>query len=191
MSESSALQSFLKDNKPEHFAAKPGENAKDWLTKVDRYFGLLKLTPQDRAEGVHMLLDGIAEKWANNLPKAPEDVDPWQYFGKQFLQRFQNQNTAFFARQKLHQLKQFNSIIKYNSQFDTLRSDLDDLGEAEAIHYYIRGLKPMLREHFKENPTLCTDVATVIQIAESLEDFYNQFPGTPSQAKNPNPSNSP
>ncbi|KAF9110845.1 hypothetical protein BGW39_004556, partial [Mortierella sp. 14UC] len=173
------------DNKPKHFAAKPGENANEWLIKVDRYFGQLKLEPQDRAECVLMLLDGLAEKWANNLPKVPKNTDPWQYFGNQFLQRFQGRNTAFFARQKLHQLKQFNSVTRYNLQFDTLRSELNDLGEAEAIHYYYMGLKPKIREHFAGNPNLRINLATMMQIAESLdnEQFHNTFQFKTSYSK--------
>ncbi|KAK3830890.1 MAG: hypothetical protein JOS17DRAFT_745866 [Linnemannia elongata] len=174
MSEPTALQFFLMDYKPKHFTAKPGQSAKEWLTMVDRYFSLLKLTPQERAECVLLLLDGLAEKWANNLPKAAENEDPWQYFRSQFLRRFQDQMNSFLVRQKLYQLKQFSSVAKYNFQFDTLRSELDDIGEDEAIHRYLAGLNPKLREYFAGNPTLRTNLDAMMGIAESLDNALFQ-----------------
>jgi len=75
----------------------------------------------------------------------------------------------------LHTLKQRGSVTKYNLQFETIRSVLDDFGEAEAMHCYFMGLKPKIREHFAGNPNLRTDLSTMMNIAECLdnEQFHN------------------
>ncbi|KAF9929436.1 hypothetical protein FBU30_001574 [Linnemannia zychae] len=151
--------------------------------KVNRYFDILKLTSKDRVLAATMLLDGLAAKWALNLPppSPTSSQDPWAHFWNLITQRFQNRNSKFFARQKLHELKQKGSVTKYNFQFDTIRATLDDLSEAEAIHYYFMGLKPKIREHFAGNPTLRADLSIMMNIAESLdnEQFHNNIQSHP------------
>lgn len=175
MSDSPAFHSFLRAVAPSKFAAKANEDVNDWLTKVDRYFEMLKLSPSDRVLAATMLLDGLPAKWVVNLPPIPAGQEPWQFFKSLLRQRFQSRNAKFFARQKLYSLKQRGSVTKYNLQFDTLRSLLDDFGEADAMLCYFMGLKPKIREHFAGNPNLRVDLLTMMNIAESLdnEQYHN------------------
>ncbi|KAG9071719.1 hypothetical protein KI688_005934 [Linnemannia hyalina] len=109
-------------------------------------------------------------------------------------QRFQSRNSALFARQKLHTLKQRGSVTKYNLQSETIRSALDDLGETDAMHYYFMGLKPKIRKHFAENPNLRTDLSTMMNIAECLdnEQFHNASKFQPYTVKHhPQPESFP
>ncbi|KAF9081069.1 hypothetical protein BGX29_004767 [Mortierella sp. GBA35] len=185
MSDSPAFQSFLRTVAPSKFSAKANEDVNDWLTKVNRYFEMLKLSSADRVLAATMLLDGLPAKWAVHVPAAPKNHDPWQHFGHLLCQRFQSRNSKFFARQKLHNLKQRGSVTKYNLQFETIRSVLDDFGEAEAMHCYFMGLKPKIREHFAGNPNLRTDLSTMMNIAECLdnEQFHNATEFQPSTVK--------
>ncbi|KAF9914356.1 hypothetical protein FBU30_002619, partial [Linnemannia zychae] len=148
MTDSPALQSFLRAVAPSKFSAKTNEDVHDWLIKVNRYFDILKLTLKDHVLTATMLLDGLAAKWALNLPP-PSPTS--------------------------------RSVTKYNFQFDTIRATLDDLSEAEAIHYYFMGLKPKIHEHFAGNPTLRADLSIMMNIAESLdnEQFHNNIQSHP------------
>lgn len=185
MSDNPAFNSFLRSIAPSKFSAKANEEVSDWLTKVNRYFELLKLSASDRVIAAIMLLDGLPAKWAVHVPAAPHGQDPWQHFSSLLCQRFQNRNAKFFARQKLHELKQRGSVTKYNIQFETNRAVLDDFSEAEAIHCYFMGLKPKIREHFAGNPSLRTNLSTMMNIAESLdnEQFHNVAHSQPSYVK--------
>ncbi|KAF9367302.1 hypothetical protein BGX21_007570, partial [Mortierella sp. AD011] len=91
-------------------------------------------------------------------------------------------NAKFFARSKLYELKQRGSVTKYISEFEDLRSRIDDLGEAEAIQAFLNGLKPKLQEHFAGNPALRECLSTIMQIAESLDSVHhrNRFLAQPS-----------
>ncbi|KAF9080880.1 hypothetical protein BGX29_004925, partial [Mortierella sp. GBA35] len=194
MSDSPAFQSFLRAVAPSKFSAKANEDVSDWLTKVNRYFDLLKLTSADRVTAAILLLDGLPAKWALHIPAATQGQDPWQHFGNLLCQRFQSRNAKFFARQKLHSLKQTGSVTKYNIQFETTRSVLDDFGEAEAMHCYFMGLKPKIREHFAGNPNLRTNLSTMMSIAENLdnEQFHNSYFFKPSSSvSDPDPESFP
>jgi len=166
MSDSPAFQSFSRVVAPSKFSAKANEDVNDWLTKVDDYFDMLKLSSADQVRAARMLLDGLPAKLVVNLPPTPAGQDPWQSFKNLLRQRFQSRNTKFFARQKLYSLKQRGSVTKYNLQFDTLRSVLDDFGEVDAMLCYFMGLKSKIREHFAGNPNLRTDLQTIMNIAE-------------------------
>ncbi|KAF9080459.1 hypothetical protein BGX29_005305 [Mortierella sp. GBA35] len=109
------------------------------------------------------------------LPPVPAGADPWDHFATQLRNRFESQNNAMFTRQKLYSLKQTGSVTKYISQFEDLKLRLDDFGEAEALNCFLMGLKPKLQEHFAGNPTLRTNLFTVQQIAESLDNKQHSF----------------
>ncbi|KAF9134103.1 hypothetical protein BGX30_012051, partial [Mortierella sp. GBA39] len=71
MSDNPAFHSFLCTVVPSKFTAKANEDVSDWLTKVNRYFELLKLSSSDRVTAAIMLLDGLPAKWAVHIPATP------------------------------------------------------------------------------------------------------------------------
>ncbi|KAG0273691.1 hypothetical protein BGZ96_004701 [Linnemannia gamsii] len=167
---STGFQYLTRDYKPEKFTAKPSENAREWLLLVDQYFNVMKLTSVERVAAASMMMDGLARKWSLTVPAAPENKDPWEHFGTRFVQRFGSNNNQLFAKQKLHQLKQTGSVTKYNLQFETLRLQIDDLPESQALDYYLMGLKPKLQEHFASITDMPTDLGTVMAIAERIDN---------------------
>ncbi|KAG0352854.1 hypothetical protein BGX24_007438, partial [Mortierella sp. AD032] len=171
---------------PEKFTAKPNENAREWLLLVDQYFNAMKLTSQERVTAASLMMVGIARKWSLTVPAAPENKDPWEHFGTRFVQRFGSNNNQLFAKQKLHQLKQLGSVTKYNLQFETLRLQIDNLPESQALDYYLMGLKPKLQEHFASITDMPTDLSIVMAIAERIDNVQYRTSRNPHsfQSKN-------
>ncbi|KAF9368833.1 hypothetical protein BGX21_006312, partial [Mortierella sp. AD011] len=79
-------------------------------------------------------------------------------------------NTKINARDRLYSLRQTSSVSQYISQFEHYRSFLDDLGEAEAIQLFFRGLKPRIQEHFA-GPKQRSDLETMMADAEDLDNI--------------------
>ena len=173
---STGFQYITRDYKPDKFLAKPGENAREWLLLVDQYFNAMKLTSEERVAAASMMMGGLARKWSLTVPAPPENKDPWEHFGTRFVQRFGSNNNQLFAKQKLHQLNQLGSVTKYNLQFETLRLQIDDLPESQALDYYLMGLKPKFQKHFASITDMSTDLHTVIAIAERIDNVqYRTF----------------
>jgi len=167
---STGFQHLTREYKPEKFTAKPGENAREWLLSVDQYFNAFTLTSEERVTAASIMMGGLARKWSLTVPAAPENKDPWEYFGTRFVQRFGSNNNQLFAKQKLHQLKQLGSVTKYNLQFETLRLQIDDLPKSQALDYYLMGLKPKLQEHFASITDMPTDLSTIMAVAERIDN---------------------
>ncbi|KAF9112527.1 hypothetical protein BGW39_004029 [Mortierella sp. 14UC] len=176
---STGFQYITRDYKPEKFNAKPNENAREWLLLADQYFNAMKLTSQERVTAASLMMGGLARKWSLTVTAAPENKDPWEHFGTRFVQRFGSNNNQLFAKQKLHQLKQLGSVTKYNLQFETLRLQVDNLPESQALDYYLMGLKPKLQEHFASITDMPTDLSTVMAIAERIDNVQYRISRNP------------
>lgn len=156
------------------FSGTNGENVHDWLRRLELYFTALNATSNQRVVATELLLRDNASRWANNRPDTPEGVDVWIHFKECLISRFESPNAKFFARSRLYNLKQTGSVSSYIAEFDDLRSILTDFGEADAIQVFLNGLNPRLQEHFAGNPTLRTNLNTVMQIAESLDSVHRR-----------------
>jgi hypothetical protein len=175
---SRVFENFLKNVPLSVFNGRPHENVQDWLSEISEYFDLVNATSVQRAQGAKVLLRENARAWVRQLPPCPEGTDAWEYFKLNLKARFENPNSKFFARSKLYSLKQTGSVTKYIAEFEKGRAILEDLSEPEAIQLFLNGLKPKIQEHFAGNPSLRTDLYSIMQIAESLDDvlFKNKQP---------------
>jgi hypothetical protein len=97
-------------------------------------------------------------------------IDPWEHFKSCVLAQFQSANHKFFARSKLYELKQRGSVTKYNTTFQDICSQIDNISEPEALQAFLMGLKPSILVHFAGNPALQQDLSTAIHTAESLDN---------------------
>jgi hypothetical protein len=61
-------------------------------------------------------------------------------------------------------------VTKDIAEFEKGRALLEDLSEPEAIQLFLNGLKPKIQEHFAGNPSLRTNLYSIMQIAESLDN---------------------
>lgn len=168
------IDAFLKNVPLSTFRGKPSESAQDWLSEIDEYFDFVNATPAQRVQGARLLLRDNARRWLKNFTPGEDPTTNWNLFKQALLARFDSPNSKYFARSKLYELKQRGSVTKYISEFEDLRSKIDDLGQAEAIQAFLNGLKPKLQEHFAGNPLLRTDLSMIMQIAESLDNVQHR-----------------
>jgi hypothetical protein len=165
---------FFKNIPLSIFKGYPKENAQDWLSELDEYLDAVKASPAQKVQAARLLMRDNARRWLKLCPKAPESVDPWNHFKSCVLARFQSANHKFFARSKLYQLKQHNSVTKYIAAFQDICAQIDDLTEPEALQAFLMGLKPSIQTHFAGNPLLRENLSTVMQVAESLDNVQYQ-----------------
>ncbi|KAF9303797.1 hypothetical protein BGZ91_009055, partial [Linnemannia elongata] len=165
---------FFKNVPLSTFSGHPKESVQDWLSELDEYLGAVNATHTQKVVAARLLMRDNARRWLKLCPPAPENTNPWEYFKKCVLARFQSANHKYFARSKLYQLKQRNSVTKYIAEFQDLCSQIDDIMEPEALQVFLMGLKPAIQIHFAGNPTLRQDLNMVMQIAENLDNVQYQ-----------------
>ena len=61
------------------------------------------------------------------------------------LKMFKPVNSVKSARDKLHNLRQVSSVLKHNYEFRQLLIEINDMGAADQLDYYVRGLKRQVR----------------------------------------------
>ena len=69
----------------------------------------------------------------------------WVSFQDALLKMFKPVNSVKSARDKLHNLRQVSSVLKYNYEFTQLLLEINDMGAADQLDYYVRGLKQQAR----------------------------------------------
>ncbi|KAF9157951.1 hypothetical protein BGX20_003646, partial [Mortierella sp. AD010] len=174
MSSTRVFDSFLKNVPLSTFHGRQNEDVRDWLAEIEEYFEIGNVSVEQRYKGARLLLRDNARRWVK-LYTPPQSVNnSWESFKAALLKRFESPNAKYFARSKLYELKQRGSVTKYISEFEDLRSRIDDLGEAEAIQAFLNGLKPKLQEHFAGNPALRESLSMIMQTAETLDSVHHR-----------------
>ena len=85
------------------------------------------------------------------------------------------------ARERLYNLKQLGSVQTYTSLFRQLTFDIDDMGEADKLSLYIRGLKSAVKVQLalREPNTLEEAMAAAERVDVALNRAKGSV-GTPS-----------
>ncbi|KAF9080135.1 hypothetical protein BGX29_005601, partial [Mortierella sp. GBA35] len=83
---------FFKNVPLSTFKGHPKENVQDWLSELDEYLEAVNATPVQKVTAARLLMRDNARRWLKLCPSAPENTDPWEYFKKCVLARFQSAN---------------------------------------------------------------------------------------------------
>jgi CRISPR/Cas system CSM-associated protein Csm4 (group 5 of RAMP superfamily) len=84
---------------------------------------------------------GAAQTWWRSLEMNRRAPDNWEEFERQLKAQFAPIDELEELRDQLANLKQFRSVVDYNTEFTNLILQITDLSEAEKINKYKRGLK--------------------------------------------------
>src|SRR5258708_16966127 len=87
------------------------------------------------------MVDGFSAQ----QPNGDASQITWQMFYDGLIAMFKPVNAKKVARDKLAVLKQTHSVVRYNSEFQQLCLQINDINEAEKLDKYIRGLKPVTK----------------------------------------------
>ena len=140
--------SQVKASKPKVFSGKFGVDPAVWTYYVDLYYEISGVKDEERKVMVaaSYLVDRAATWWRNLAEHARvSGVKPcngkWDVFKEKLIQAFRPVNHVKLARDKLATLKQYGSVAKYNDEFISLCMQIPDIGEADKLDRYVRGLK--------------------------------------------------
>jgi hypothetical protein len=152
----------MQPNKPAEFGGNKDESVETWLFQIEQYAALTRIEEGARAFFAASFFRGPAALWWRSFVMALQDpANPaaniacdWPRFREACLTQFRPVNAARVAREKLMNLTQTTSVAIYAHKFRTLLLDLRDLGEADRLFLFSRGLK--------------RDVAAMVQLSNPV-----------------------
>ena len=163
-----------------------GAKLEEWLQELAKVVRLFSLNGREAVEFGMARLTGAALQWslALNASQQAALVDSGA-LAAALRARFQPLAVAVLAREQLDRLTQgTRSVNDYIADFQRIRAQLPDMGEADALHAFGRGLRADLLQKLREH-----DVATVqtaIELAARIGGLRTAATtGTSSSATNP------
>jgi hypothetical protein len=141
----------LKPAKPRIYSADRNDDPDVWLFQFDQYADIVHLSDTDRVKLAATFLAGPAGVWwratvigLKQLPP-PDNMLTWPQFKQRLIHQFKPVDSAKIARDRLAELKQIGSVMKYNNDFNRLMLEAGNVGPVEALDRYTRGLKRDIR----------------------------------------------
>lgn len=155
-----------------------------WLFGLESYFTACHVMGNpERMAFASAMLEGPAQAWWMTLVlRASEGEAPvpdtWAEFRLALTQRFQPINAGRAARDRLHALRQVNTVASYASIFQELLLKCPDIGMEDQKHRFIYGLKPHVQHGMLNLEP--TDLNAAISMAERLDNNLVRSPFRPS-----------
>lgn len=129
---------------------------------------------KERLRTATAFLRGAARDWWTHLvPADRAAVDTWSALLAALRRRFQPVTTAAMARARLDALVQGRlSVHEYVAAFRRLLIPLSDMGEADRLHAFTRGLKPTIATQLRVHGVQTTDAAIEMAVrVGSMSEF--------------------
>jgi len=146
-----------------------------WLAKLEQLFSWQRYGASDDAHKIQlavMCLDGPALDWWSTLstkPAAWDDANQTS-FVQALRARFQPITSADAARAKLYALQQGRLPVQdYISSFRSLLPKVPDMGEADRLFQFLRGLQPQISAQLRMQNVLTVEAA--VQMAARIGSF--------------------
>jgi Retrotransposon gag protein/Zinc knuckle len=129
---------------------------------------------KERLRTATAFLRGAARDWWTHLASADRAaIDTWSALLAALRRRFQPVTTAAMARARLDTLAQGRqSVHEYVAAFRRLLIPLSDMGEADRLHAFTRGLKPTIATQLRVHGVQTTDAAIEMAVrVGSMSEF--------------------
>lgn len=110
-------------------------------------------------------------------------LNTWAGFRKALVDRFQPANVERVARDRLIDLRQDGTVVKYASIFQQLLLKCPDIGVTDQKHRFIRGLKPKIRETMLLVDPV--DLNACISMAERVDSVHLSVRSTYGSSSTP------
>jgi hypothetical protein len=152
-----------------------------WVRQLENIFHLMDVYPDDHQFKVAYAcshLQGLAASWLEQYENEHDGLPAtWEEFVAAITHRFGQQVNRMMARDQLANLSQKGTVRDYVQQFQHIAITIPDLGRAERIAYFRRGLKTQVRV----DTALCNtlDLDELIQVAEETERARRGFYSVP------------
>ena len=172
---------------PNKYSPRGNKPPSEFMFQCEQYFEASGV-PEDKQVPVAstLLEDSALTWWRQHRSSWPaltleERIHTWPQF-KGILQRmFTPVTEKSVARERLYNLRQLGSVQTYTSLFRQLTFDIDDMGEADKLSFYIRGLKSAVKVQLalREPNTLEEAMAAAERVDVALNRAEGSM-GTPS-----------
>ena len=164
---------------PRIFDGKTGTGIVTWIDEIERQFphfeeyfatDAIKIT-----QALNFVIATVRTEFkqtATAAENAGAPIDTWDKFVVVMTKRYQPVESAISARNQLDVATQSGSTQAYASHFLSLMTFINDMGAADQVHQFCRGLKQAIRvEVMKSKPKTLTDA---INSAVGFEVYTRQ-----------------
>jgi hypothetical protein len=170
--------------KPNRFGGTSKENVDDWIFAIEQYFEISQLPEELKVGHAVSFLQGNAITWwraqvvlllreSNNFGQADQIIS-WSECKRKLIAQFKPVNAEKIARDKLRNLVQTSSVLKYINLFNTLCLDIPNLVEEDRLDKFLNGLKPdVQKEVEREEPKFLSDAMRIAQRIDQVNHRFN------------------
>lgn len=159
-----------------------GAKLEEWLQELAKVARLFRLNDTEAVDFGVSRLTGAALQWSLALDASQQaTLVNTAALASALRTRFQPLAITVLARDQLDRLQQgARSINDYIAEFQRLRAQLPDMGEADALHAFGRGLRMDLREKLREHNV--TTVQAAIDLAARVGGLRQAAAASTSRA---------
>lgn len=126
-----------------------GSGIKEWLFKVEEFFGIYYTPPDLKVKMASIHFDGHAATWHQSLMQQPCDpkiVYDWNLYKLMLKERFEDVGDDPIA--ELKQLQETNGIVEYHERFELIKT-MVNLSEEYLVSAYLAGLRMDTQMHVR------------------------------------------
>ncbi|XP_062108727.1 uncharacterized protein LOC133819478 [Humulus lupulus] len=171
-----------------------GENPDGWISRVERYFLLMRMTEPIKLESAIVGLDGDALTWFQ-WEHHRRPITSWASLKRLILQRFREAPVGSISEELLS-LNQTTSVKEYRVRWETLAARVLDVPEHILEGSFMRGLKDAIKAalHILQPIGLAHIMDTAQRVEEGHQLLHSgpifrpssnkSSPGPPAQSRN-------
>ena len=166
-----------KIRQPPLYSGAGGFAVDEWLGELRQQFAYYSDKFRDDASRVKYAvahLAGPALRWWDHASAAAQAPSTWDAFVALLRERFRPLQAADYARQRLDKLRMGpqHSVSQYTNAFQVTLTPIDDMGQADQVHNYLKGLQPhLLAKVWEHRPKTLKDAIDLAVSAEATGNF--------------------
>lgn len=167
-----------KIRQPPLYSGAGGFAVDEWLGELRQQFAYYSDKFRDDASRVKYAvahLAGPALRWWDHASaSAAQAPSTWDAFVALLRERFRPLQAADYARQRLDKLRMGpqHSVSQYTNAFQVTLTPIDDMGQADQVHNYLKGLQPhLLAKVWEHRPKTLKDAIDLAVSAEATGNF--------------------
>ena len=177
----------LKLEMPEKYTGSRTPAVSGWLTKMERYFRLMKYPTDIWVDVIATRITDAAQAW---LDKELQDLQlgrrrpwaSWTEFRQDMEQAFTPLSEVEHARRKLMEMKMGKNVSMYIQAFRTQMYKVPEMTQEEAFSLFMRGLEPRIREQIGYHVE--GDLGRAMAMAEKADIWRSRGEGQNQKGQN-------
>jgi hypothetical protein len=167
----------VKPAKPNTFAGGRKNNARTWISEMERYLAFMKVPAHEVVPFVATHFRDAASVWYDNICQQEAhktDMQNWHAFKQLFLDNFQPVEASRTARSTLYHLKQRGSVADYCDVFRSYLNQINKMEIDDQIFLFLNGLNPTIaKEVNMQQPKTLAQAMSIAQRADVEGRMYS------------------